>query len=484
MTPPPRSSLGCPPRWSTPRDHSRQTYGGKVGQVAEALGTPLMPWQQNVADVALEVDPATGRLAYRTVVLTVPRQQGKTLLLLAVWLQRALGFGGRQRIAWTMQSASDAAKKWKDEHVPVLLASPLSSAVKSVRHANGSEAVFFANGSSQVLLSSKATSGHGQSLDLGVVDEAFAQPDNRLEQAIVPAMRTRPEPQFWIVSTAGTAEATWFHGWVDAGRSMVERGQRSSLAFFEWSAGDDDDPADPATWWRCMPALGVTMAESVIRDEFDKALAQPDGLSGFRRASLNQRTQTRRDPVFSDEVWAAAQLDQVEPDRSRVAFGVEVAEDRSHTSIVVAAGLGDATVVQLLDRRPGTGWVAERLASLMSHRPVGVAFDPSGPAGSLAPTIDAVCAPRCVVTRATGAEQAKACGAFADGLAELRVRVLSDGVFDAALASAMKRPLGDGAWAWGRRSSTADISPLVAATLAVWARSAAPALSDPMMAVW
>ena len=39
-----------------------------------------------------------------------------------------------------------------------------------------------------------------------------------------------------------------------------------------------------------------------------------------------------------------------------------------------------------------------------------------------------------------------------------------------AVKGATKRPLGD-AWAWSRRNSTVDISPLVAATLALWGHS-------------
>ena len=51
----------------------RSTYGPRVAQTARLLGLELMPWQQFVADVALEVDLSTGLLAYREVVLTVPR---------------------------------------------------------------------------------------------------------------------------------------------------------------------------------------------------------------------------------------------------------------------------------------------------------------------------------------------------------------------------------------------------------------------------
>jgi len=38
-----------------------------VALIAEKLGTPLMPWQRHVVDVALEHD-ADGRLVYRDVV--------------------------------------------------------------------------------------------------------------------------------------------------------------------------------------------------------------------------------------------------------------------------------------------------------------------------------------------------------------------------------------------------------------------------------
>ena len=48
--------------------------------MAEALGWPLMGWQRYVADVAGEIDPATGLFAYAAVGLTVPRQSGKTTL--------------------------------------------------------------------------------------------------------------------------------------------------------------------------------------------------------------------------------------------------------------------------------------------------------------------------------------------------------------------------------------------------------------------
>ena len=57
------------------------SYGPQVAEIARLLGTPFMPWQRQVADVALELLP-DGSFAYREVIVTVPRQQGKTTMVL------------------------------------------------------------------------------------------------------------------------------------------------------------------------------------------------------------------------------------------------------------------------------------------------------------------------------------------------------------------------------------------------------------------
>ena len=128
----------CAPRWATPRTESRQTLGGTAATIAEALGTPLMAWQRQVLDTALEVDPA-GHLAFRDVVLTVPRQSGKTTIALALIILRALS-APRQQIRYTSQTGLDARKKWSDDWLPVLEQSPFTRYFK-VRMANGHEAL-------------------------------------------------------------------------------------------------------------------------------------------------------------------------------------------------------------------------------------------------------------------------------------------------------------------------------------------------------
>src|SRR5215471_415319 len=93
-----------------------------------------MPWQQFVVDVACEVD-AAGRFAYQLVLVTVPRQSGKTTLFGAVMDHRAL-LTQRARVWFTMQSQKDAVDWLVNEHWPLL--APFGSHC-SLRRQAGSE---------------------------------------------------------------------------------------------------------------------------------------------------------------------------------------------------------------------------------------------------------------------------------------------------------------------------------------------------------
>lgn len=424
------------------------------------MGLELMPWQRQVLDVALEVDPATGRLAYREVRLTVPRQQGKSTLLLAVMVHRCVGMGDNQRLVATAQTAKDARAKWEDDYLPKIQGSPLGKLV-NVRRTNGSEAIKWANGSLWSLMATSEKSGHGATLDLAVLDEAFAQIDNRVEQSVKPAMMTRPEPQFWVVSTAGTTDSVYLNQKVDDGRERAERGDTTGVCYFEWSADPDADPLDPETWWTCMPALGHTVSvETIAADQHTMPLSE------FKRAYLNLRIDRRHsDPVIDIDVWRRA-IDERSQVVDPVVFSVDVTPDRSASAIAVAGRRGDGKRhVEIVAAKPDVRWVADELVRLVERwGPVAVVLDPSGPAGGLLPALhERGIEPKLANARAMG----QACALFYDLLHEGELVHLGQPMLDSAVGGARRRRMRD-AWAWSRDSVSVDISPLVAATLALW----------------
>jgi hypothetical protein len=430
------------------------------------MGMPLMPWQQHVADVALEVDPDTGLLVYREVDLTVPRQSGKTSLLLAVMVHRALGFGKRQNIVYTAQTRNDARKKWEDDHLPILDASPLRTLYR-VRKTNGGEAIKWSNGSMHGITSTTEKAGHGATLDLAVIDEAFAHEDARLEQGLSPTMITRPQPQLWVPSTAGTKRSTYLREKVDAGRTRAELGLTDAVAYFEWSAPKDSDPGDPATWHGCMPALGHTINEAAIRAEFERL-----PLAEFRRAYLNQWPDDAPEGwrIIPETIWRGL----ADPDSQageRVAFGVDATPGGTHAAIAAAGTREDGLEhVEIVDHRRGLGWLLDRAKQLDERwSPVGWVIDPRGPAGFLIKDFED--AGLTVLTTSAG-DVADATGSIiaAMGIQDgdmATLRYVPHPALDAAVAGADTKPLGDGR-KWDRRAPTVDISPLVAVTLARW----------------
>ncbi len=275
------------PRWATPATPGRGHFAGKVDLVARALGFGgLMPWQHQVIATGTEIRE-DGLPAYREAVVEVPRQQGKSVGILSLMVARARDVPGTM-ISYSAQTRLAGRRRMLDVWHPRIRRSPLRRVIEA-RKGYGSEAFVFRNGSMIMLASGTEASDHGDTLDLAVIDEAWAQRDATIEQALKPAMLTRPAGQIWVVSTAGTEFSAYFRGKVDEGRARCEMGVTGTSAYFGWSAADDADPGDPATWWRCMPALGRTITVETVAADFETM-----ELSEFRRACLCQWPEVAR----------------------------------------------------------------------------------------------------------------------------------------------------------------------------------------------
>lgn len=437
-----------------------------------------MPWQRYVADVAFEVGD-DGCLAYREVRVTVPRQSGKSTLVLPVVLLRAFAadlLGGPQKMLYSAQTRQDAKVKWLDDYVARINAARFLAGRYEVRLANGDEHVRFQSGSKFGIVATTEKAAHGQTLDLAVQDEAFALVDDRMDQAFRPAMITRRQAQFWIVSTAGHAGSVYLKRKVDEGRAAVEADTGSGVAYFEWSADDDADPADPRTWWSCMPALGHTVTEDAIATEF----AGMD-LPQFRRAYLNQWTEEIADSIIPLSWWRDRAVEGVAMTEPPV-FALDVSPARDRVS-VVACGQSTAGVPQLELVHYGstTDGVPELVADLMGrHKGRALVVDEAGPAGSLLPDLRAA-GLEPVVCTARGMVQA--CGVLHDAARDGGFVHLGDPIVEGALRASATRLLGD-AWAWKRRTSSGDITPLVAFTLAFWGHATADPVSEIPLVAW
>jgi hypothetical protein len=394
------------------------------------------------------------RWLWRTVVVTVARQNGKSTLMRAlvadalirgqtVGVLSALRSVGRETLfdpvtdAFTGRNLRDLF----DSH--------------AIR-ANGQESLTLrATGGRLVMPSASEKGAHGYSLDLAIVDEAWAMRDYRVPQAITPTQIARPDPQLWIVSTAGTAESLWLRELVEAGRAGADR-----VALFEWSAPAELDASDVDAWAAANPAMG----ETIGIDELAHAWAtstSAESRSEFERAHLNRWT-AGVEAIIPAEAWRACLAVELAIGPELV-FGVDVALDRSQASIVAAGVVGERVLVELVAIRPGVDWLPGVLATLRERwAPAAIVAHEAGPARSLVEELRE--AGQSVEAYNAGAYVA-ACQVFFDLVIEGRLAHRGQVELDEAARVVGRRRSGD-SWAFGRAASAADISAIVAAALA------------------
>ena len=134
-----------PLRGGTQRNPDRRTDGPIVAKFARLLGTPLLPWQRLVADVAGEIDPDTGTYFYDTVILSTPRQCGKSTLVDAVDTRNSQ-WGPDRFIYYLAQTGKDAGDHFK-KYLKTLGSSPLAAITTRPYLGAGDLRQPFANGS-------------------------------------------------------------------------------------------------------------------------------------------------------------------------------------------------------------------------------------------------------------------------------------------------------------------------------------------------
>lgn len=477
------SSRKAEPRWATPRNPERRSIGSEIAWVAEQLKQPFMPWQRMVAEVGGELvrDEETGFWvpAYSEVMITVPRQSGKTVETLAWEIHRINlwePFDGKpQSVAYTAQTGMDARKKFRKDQIPMLRRSPFWRGIDKVRYSAEDMGAEFHNGGSISVLNNSEESGHGSIFDLGVEDEIFADVDYRRDQALTPAMATRHDSQKLVTSTAGDETAVVFNEKQSKGRAAVAKHTGEGMAYFEFSAAPEDDPEDPETWRRTMPALGYTITERTVRAALETMRKEDGDLSEFMRAWLNIPQRRGASVVIPAELWEANQNPSTELGAGLV-FGIDSTPDQSSGSIVAV----DAELhCELIEHRAGTGWMKDRAIELAGRWGAEVAVDASGPVGHLAASLEAA---DVNVHRYTPQLLGHACGFLLQQITEKHLAVRTHQGLNAAVAGATKTPMGD-AWRWGRKSTDVDVSPLIALTLAVGRHTAVEPQKE-MLAIW
>jgi phage terminase large subunit-like protein len=325
-----------------------------------------------------------------------------------------------------------------------------------VRAAHGAEGIEFNTGGRLLFIARSRVSGRGFSPDVVIADEAQELNDLQLS-ALKPALAAAKQAQVWYAGSAPHDLSTVWRRLALKGRS----GEADRLAYREWAAPDDLAAGDVRAWEAANPALGTRITLEFVASELT-SLTEED----FRRERLSQWSEDAMAGVFDRAQWdALAVPNPPKPTGTRV-LALDVAPDRRRASIAAGGDLGEHRVlVEVLAEREGISWVVDEVSALVAqHKPDAVVVDLAGQARSLIAPLEKA---GVRVTTTDLHAMTEACGMFFDAVLEGRLVHRDDPVLNAAVEGAKQRNVGD-AWAWARRHSASNVTPLVAATLALW----------------
>lgn len=451
---------------------SSGSHGEEVAGWCELANFAPDPEQRMILDATFAYSGRHNRPTAFEIGVIAPRQNLKTGLL----KQAALGWTfhlGVPLLVWTAHESATATESFNDLKALIEGSRYLSREVKRIREGQGKELIELKGSRRIVFRARTKMAGKGLTGDVVVLDEAFALHPSHMG-SLLPTLATRPRSQVVYASSAGYPASGVLRGVRERGR----KGVGSKLAYYEWGDANPDGSHDPcatdgcehhpgtpgccyddeARWARIMPALGRRIEVDKIRD-FRAAMTPEE----FGREFMGRW----EDPIADDGdgitavVWLACEDASAAPS-GPLSWAVDVSPGGTWASVVVC---GDG-VLELVERRRGTDWLPGRLAELADdHHVTGFACDPQGPLGQILPALNSANVPLAMVD---GRDSVRACGALAQAVRDRTVRHRGGSEFLSAVSGATRRRVGDG-WKWARVDSSADISPLVAATLAHWA---------------
>lgn len=481
----------------TPRISSVPEYVSSSGQeafeLAESAGLYLDPWQRLVLEYSLG-ERADGRWSAFEVGLIVPRQNGKGSILEARELF-GLFILGEELIIHTshlMTTSMEHYKRIKSliDQTPDLARQCKPGTDGGVgRTPAGSAEIELRNGNRLVFKARTKGSGRGLSGDLVVLDEAYELEALQLE-ALIPTLLARPNPQVWYTSSPVLDADTGIP--LTTMRQRGIRGGDRTLCYLEWSAKAEGEEQirlaldDPAARVQANPALGMPRPNAPTAEKLD-GLRRGMSDAGFAREILCIW------PVAADNNWQVvseadwlASTDELSTGLDPLAFAVYVRPDRDTTCIAAAGKRADGDMhMTIVELGPRTGWVPGRVVELVKRwKPCRVVIDRSGAGASMIFEVgEALKAAKCdlEVTPMNTVEAGQAYGMVYDALTRAeggpawKLWHRSDVRLDTAMRGAVTRSLGREGTTWDVLNATGDLSPVVAATQAVWGFVTRPA---------
>lgn len=440
----------------------KSTAWPKVRDTCHRLGWSFDGWQDGAGRLILS-KRADGTYAADTVVISIPRQVGKTYLIACIIYALCLLEPGLT-VIWTAHRKTTAAETFAtfDGMAQRPKVRPL---IKQVFKGRGDERIMFANGSRILFGARESGFGRGFSdVDVLVFDEAQIMTETTLED-MAAAQNVAKNPLTFMMGTPPRPK--------DPGevftllRQEALDGESDGTLFIEMSADRGCDPMAREQWRKANASYPHRTTERAML-RLRKKLKNDDS---WNREALGIWDEiTKQFSPLNSALWGdgidIGPEDGAKPD----GFGVDMSHDR-HISIGACWIEDESAHVEEVwagvDEAEAIEWITD--AWKRSGRRKKVVIDSMSPASSMVPVLKT----RGVnVHVGSSGDMAKGCGLMVSDLEGGRLTHGDQEPVNDAREGARKRAIGKaGGWGYDRSDPSVDIAPLVAVTEARLAAS-------------
>lgn len=458
------------PRIRVAEDYA-YTYGEDAGELADAYGLTPDPWQQLVLDDWLAYGE-DDKYAHKTCVLTLPRQNGKNGVLEGRELYGMTVEG--EKILHTAHEVKTARKAFErllqyfenEQDYPELV-----EAVKTIRKTNGQEAIILHNGGSIEFSARSKGAARGFTVDIVVCDEAQELTDEQLE-ALMPTKAAAPLGNSQLIML-GTPPGPGVNGEVfPRTRRAAIKGKAEGVNLLEWSVEEIGDVTDESRWEEANPALGYRLTRDAIVAELNSMSED-----GFARERLGWWSSDLVNGCFEEDAWnelAATFTDeQIAAQESwKRAYGVKFSIDGRTASIAVALWKkGEKPHIEITEHRMTVGgidwavdWLAERWRGAST-----IVIDGKSNAQDAYDRLKAAGVAKTALQLSKPETVTAAASMLLNAYAEKNLTHNDQPALNDAAKAARKRTIGrDGGYGFEAGIEETDVTPVEAASLALW----------------
>ena len=194
-------------------------------------------WQKWLIRNILRLDDE-GKLAYRQILVSIPRQNGKTEIMTAIALWGLLRKSGTTNIG--VASTADQARILQDRLLHIIQNNP--SLAKMMTKITEHRGIKTTKGSQYIIRASNSGTLQGIPVALGIVDEVHLV-DSDVYTALLNGTGSRQDTLICSITTAGDEDSELLkHLYANADKAIAGDENLSSFGAFIWEAPEDTVP--------------------------------------------------------------------------------------------------------------------------------------------------------------------------------------------------------------------------------------------------